>query len=223
MRRETDRAGGEARERPVCPARSADLPWAVLGTGDGAVRPHPRACVCGAAGPAAVLAAHGQMRRGPRARWPGRLAPAAARRGSAGCLPPRRVRGGRMEVIVAWRRARRSGRVCRRHQAPPGDAGQVPRCPGLAPCRIRRWCAHPVPVDAATGPGRDAIHGPAPEDRPAPPPGPPGAGVIPAQPSPAPSPPWPGSGGLPRASPELPTWPGGTAAGGLPVPPAGSR
>ena len=45
----------------------------------------------------------------------------------------------------------------------------MPRCPGLAPSRIRRWCARRVPVDAATGPGRDAVPGPAPDDRPAPP------------------------------------------------------
>jgi hypothetical protein len=53
----------------------------------------------------------------------------------------------------------------------------------------------------ATGSGRDAIPGPAPDDRPAPPPGPPGGAMIPAQPSPAPSPPWPGSDG---AAPGIP-------------------
>ena len=106
-------------------------------------------CARGAAGPAAVLAAHrADARRGPvpggqgASRW---LLPGGQRGPSAAA---RRVRGGRIEVIVAWRRARRLGRLCRRHQPPPGDAGQMPRCPGLAPSRIRRWCAHRVPVDA---------------------------------------------------------------------------
>jgi hypothetical protein len=76
-------------------------------------------------------------------RW---LLPGGQRGLSAAVLA--RVRGGRIKVIVAWRRARRPGRLCRRHQAPPGDAGQVPRCPGLAPSRIRRWYAHRVPADA---------------------------------------------------------------------------
>ena len=97
-------------------------------------------------------------------------------------------------------------------------------CPGLAPSRIRRWCAHRVPLMPATGSGRDAIHGPAPDDRPAPhsrATGPPawyrrsrhlrfhrhGQDLT----------------GLPRASPELLAWRGGTGAGGLPVPPEGSR
>ena len=96
-------------------------------------------------------------------RW---LLPGGAAR--AICRPPR-VRGGRIEVIVAWRRARRLGRLCHRHQPPPGDAGEMPRCPGLAPSRIRRWCARRVPVMPATGSGRDAIPGPAPDDRPGPP------------------------------------------------------
>jgi hypothetical protein len=90
--------------------------------------------------------------------------------GSAGCLPPPRVRGGRIKVIVAWRRARRLGRLCRRHQPPPGDADQVPRCPGLAPasCPPRSqpqkgssWCSQ----TADLGPKRDlaveTIGGPA--------------------------------------------------------------
>ena len=83
-----------------------------------------------------------------------------------------------------------------------------------------RTVSEPVP---AAGSGRDTVHGPAPDDCPAPPPGPPGGGMMPAQASPALSPPWPGSDGLLRASPGLSAWPGGTGAGGLPVPPAGSR
>jgi hypothetical protein len=223
-RRETGWAGGEARERPVFPARSVGLPWAVLGTGDGAVQPRPGSVPVVLPGRRQVRAAHRADAAWPpvpggqgASRW---LLPGGAAR--AVCRRPG-VRGGRIEVIVAWRRARRPGRLCRRHQPPPGDAGQTPRCRGLAPSRIRRWCAHRVPLMPATGSGRDAVPGPAPEDRPAPPPGPPGVGMIPARPSPAPSPPWPGSGGAARASPELPAWPGGTGAGGLPVPPAGSR
>ena len=40
--------------------------------------------------------------------------------GSAGCLRPPRVRGGRIEVIVAWRRARRLGRCAAGYQPPLG-------------------------------------------------------------------------------------------------------
>jgi len=97
-----------------------------------------------------------------------------------------------------------AGSFGRRRQPPPGDAGQMPRCPGLAPSRIRRWCAHhglsrcPRP-----GPGgmrytarhRTIARLPLPGHR--------AVGMIPARPSPAPSPPWPGSDGLRRASPEL--------------------
>jgi len=141
MRRETGCAGGDAGERPVFPVRSAGVPRAVLGTGGGAVRPRPGVCARGAAGPAAVRAAHGPARgvapcpvaRAPRA--------GCCLAGGAGCLPPPRVRGGRIEVIVAGRRARRPGRLCRRDLPPPGDAGPMPGCPGLAPSRIRRWRA----------------------------------------------------------------------------------
>jgi hypothetical protein len=108
-------------------------------------------CARGAAGPAASpCRSPGRRAASPpvpggqgTSRWlmPGgqRGLPAAA---------PARARGGRIKVIVAWQPARRLGRLCRRHQPPPGDAGQVPRCPGLAPCRIRRRCAPRVPVDA---------------------------------------------------------------------------
>ena len=76
----------------------------------------------------------------------------------------------------------------------PGP-GAVPHPP-----LVRAPWSQPVP---ATGSGRDAVHGPAPDDCPAPLPGCRAVGMIPAQPSPAPSPPWPGSDGLRRASPEL--------------------
>jgi hypothetical protein len=88
------------------------------------------------------------------------------------------------------------GSCGRRHRPPPGDAGQMPRCPGLAPSRIRRWCAHGVPAGARdrvragcdTRPGTRRWPG-------SPHPGHRAVGMMPAQPSPAPSPPWPGSDG----------------------------
>jgi hypothetical protein len=208
--RETGWADGDARERPV------------LGTGGGAVQLRPGFV------PVVLPGRRQSLLTGRRAAWlpcPVARVPRAGccPAGGAGCLPPPQVRGGRIEVIVAWRRARRFGRLCRRHQPSPGDAGQ---------CLAARACRRPASAAGArtvsrlmpaTGSGRGAIPGPAPDDRPAPPPGPPGVGMIPAQPSPAPSPPWPGSDGAARASPQLPAWPGGTGAGGLPVPPAGSR
>ena len=143
----------------------------------------------------------GPTRRGPPC--PVARAPRAGccPAGSAGCLPPPRG-------------ARRPHRGHRRLAAcpqtwpavPPASAAARGRRPGaLLPGawtpRFRRWCAHRVPLMPAAGSGRDAVPGPAPEDRPAPPPGPPGAGMVPARPSPAPSPPWPGSGG---AAPGIP-------------------
>ena len=95
------------------------------------------------------------------------------------------------------------GSFGRRHQPLPGDAGQMPRCPGLAPSRIRRWCADRVPADAGrnrvragcdTRPGTKRLPG-------SPLPGHRAVGMIPAQPSPAPSPPWPGSDGAARGVP----------------------
>jgi len=90
----------------------------------------------------------------------------------------------------------------RRRQPRSGDAGQMPRCPGLAPSRIRRWCAYRVPVDARdrvragcdTWPGTRRLPG-------SPLPGHRAVGMMPAQASPAPSPLWPGSDG---AAPGIP-------------------
>ena len=208
----------------MCPARSAGVPWAVLGTGDVAVRPRPGSVPVVLPGRRQSLAAHrAGARRGSVPGGPGRLALAVARRAArAACRRP--------ECAAAASRSSSAGGV-------PGDwagcADGIRRRPGMpARCLAARAWRRPAPAAGArtvsrlmpaTGSGPDAVHGPAPDDRPAPPPGPPGAGMIPAQPSPAPSPPWPGSGGVPRASPELPAWPGGTGAGGLPVPPAGSR
>ena len=96
-RRETGCAGGDARERPVFPARTAGLPRVVLGTGDGAVRPRPGSVPVVLPGRRQVLAAHrAGARRGPRARWPGRLALAVARRAArAACRRPASAAGAR--------------------------------------------------------------------------------------------------------------------------------
>ena len=197
------------------------MPRAVLGTGDGAVRPRPGPVpvVLPAGGESVPLAGRargvGPVPGGQGAwRW---LLPGGRRGLSAAALA--RARGGRIKVIVAWQRARRLRRPCRRHQQPPGDAGQMPRCPGPAPSRIRRWCTHRVPVDARNRvrAGCDTW---------------PGTRRPPGFPLPA-----AGSGHatgaavtcaftamariwrwLPRASSELPAWPGGAGAGGLPVP-----
>jgi hypothetical protein len=201
MRRETDCADGDAGERPVFPARSAGSPWTVLGTGDVAVQPRPGSEPVVLPGRWQSLPLTGRRAAWPRAggqgasRW---LLPGRQRGLSAAAPGARRPH----KVIVAWRRARRLGRLCRRYQPSPGDAGQMPRCPSLAPSCIRRWCAQRVPVDARdrvrAGMRYLARHLTIAR---LPPPGPPGGGMIPAQPSPAPSPPWPGSDG---AAPGIP-------------------
>ena len=121
----------------------------------------------------------GPMRRGPPC--PAAGAPRAGRcpAGSAGCLPPPRVRGGRIKVIVAWRPARRPGRLCRRHQPPPGT---LARCLAAGPGAV----PHP-PLAHSPCPGRCPRPGPGgmrytarhPTTARLPPPGPPGAGMIP--------------------------------------------
>jgi hypothetical protein len=210
------RAGGDARERPVFPARSAGLrgqSWAPAAERPGHVRGLRPWC-CRADGKSSPLT--GRRAARPRARRPVRLALAAARRAArAVCRRPGRA--------AAASRSSSPGGV------PADFAGcaGISRRPGTrARClAARAWrraasaagartVSRPVP---GTGSGRDAIHGPAPDDRPAPPPGPPGVGMKPAQPSAAPSPPWPGSDRAARASPKLPAWTGGTGAGGLPV------
>jgi hypothetical protein len=140
--------GNDLSFRPVQPAYRGQS-WAPAPELSGPVR----VCARGAAGPAAVLAAHGPTRG--VAPCPAARAPRAGccPAGCAGCLPPPRVRGGRIEVIVAWRRARRSGRLCCRAWRRPGSAAGARTVSRLMP---------------ATGSGRDAIHGPAPDDRPAP-------------------------------------------------------
>ena len=217
VRREAGWAGGDARGRPVCPARSAGLPWPVLGTGGGAARPRPGPCARGAAGPTAVLAAHGPARgAAPRARRSGRLALAAARRAlRAVCRRPGRAAAASRSSSPGGVPADFAGcaGISRRPGRGPGASlpgpGAVPhpplvrapcpdRCPGPGPGGMRYLARHLMIARL-------------------PPPGPPGGGMMPALPSPAPSPPWPGSDRAARASPELPAWPGGTGAGGLPV------
>ena len=157
---------------------------------------------------------------GRRAAWPrGRgawrwLLPVGRRGPSAAAPGARRPHRGHRRLAACpqtWPAAPPASGVARgrRPDASLPGPDTVPHPPLVrAPCPGR--CPRP-------GSGRDAVPGPAPEDRPAPHFGPPGAGMIPARPSPALSPPWPGPGGAARASPELPAWPGGTGAGGLPV------
>ena len=107
-------------------------------------------CARGAARPAAVLAAHrAGARRGPRAQWPGCLALAVARR-AARAICGRPGPGARRPYQGHRRLA-----ACPQTwpAVPPASAAARGRrpdasCPGLAPSRIRRWCAHRVPVDA---------------------------------------------------------------------------
>ena len=83
-------AGGDARERLVFPARSAGLPRAVLGTGEGAVEPRPGSVPVVLPGRWQSLPLTGPTRGvAPRARWAGRLALAVARRAArAVCRRP---------------------------------------------------------------------------------------------------------------------------------------
>ena len=224
-RRETGWAGGEARERPVFPARSAGLPWAVLGTGGGAVRPRPGSVPVVLPGRRQVRAAHrAGARRGPPC--PVARAPRAGccPAGVTGCRPPPRG-------------ARRPHRGHRRLAAcpetwpavPPASAAARGRRPGAllpgpgrpasaAGARTVSW------LMPAAGSGRDAVPGPAPGDRPAPPPGPPGSGhgtgaaVTCAFTAMARI--WRGCPGHPRSCRHGLA---GLAPAGLPVSPAGSR
>jgi hypothetical protein len=169
MRRETGWAGGDARERPVLPARSAGLPRAVLGTGDVADRPRPgsvpvvlpsRRQSLPLAGPARGVAPC-PVARAPRADCCPAGSAAACRR--PGCA-------------AAASRSSSPGGV-------PGDlagcAAGIRRGPGTpARCLAARACRRPASAAGArtvsrlmpaTGSGRDAVPGPAPDDRPAPP------------------------------------------------------
>ena len=173
-----------------------------MGTGDGAVQPRPESVPwCCRAGGSPCRSRAG-ARRGPRARWPGHLALAVARRTARAVCR-------RLGCAAAASRSSSPGSV------PGGLAGcaaGTSRRPGTpARCLAARACRRPAsaagartvsqPMPAA-GSGRDAIPGPVPDDRPAPH-------------SRA-------TDGAAQASPELSAWPGGTGAGGLQVPPAGA-
>ena len=125
MRRETGWASGDARERPVFPARSAGLPWAVLGAGDVAVQSRP--------GSVPVVLPGRQARGvGPRARWPGRLALGVARRAARAVC---RRRG----CAAAASRSSSPGGV-------PADlagcAAGISRCPRPGPGGMRYLARH---------------------------------------------------------------------------------
>ena len=139
------------------------------------------------------------------------VGPVPGGRGASHWLLP----GGQRGLSAAAPGARRPHQGHRRLAACPETWPAVPpamsRRPGTpARCLAARAWRRPASAAGArtvsrlmpaTGSGRDTVPGPAPDDRPAPPPGPPGGGMIPARPSPAPSPPWPGSGG---AAPGIP-------------------
>jgi hypothetical protein len=126
-------------------------------------------CARGAAGPAASpCRSAGRRAAWPRARWPGHLALAVARRAArAVCRRP--------GCAAAGSRSSSPGGV-------PGDlagcAAGIRRRPGMpARCLVARAWRRPASAAAArtvsrlmpaTGSGRDAIHGPAHDDHPAP-------------------------------------------------------
>jgi len=167
--------------------------------------PRTRSCSCCGHEVAVLRRASPRPLTGRRAAWP-RCPVARAPR--AGCCPGRAPLCGLSAAPGARAAASRSSSpggpcpetwpavppgVSRR----PGDAGQVPCCPGLAPSPHSPLVARArVPVDA-----RDRVRAGC-DTRPRHPttarlplPGHRAVGMIPAQPSPAPSPPWPGSGG----------------------------
>jgi hypothetical protein len=155
--------------QPACCGQS----WAPAAERSGHVRGLCRWC-CRAGG--SPCRSPGRCGVGPRARWPGRLALAVARRAARAVC---RRRG----CAAAASRSSSPGGV-------PADlagcAAGISRRPGTqARCLAARAWRRPASAAGArtvsrlmpaTGSGRDAIHGPAPDDRPAPPPGPPGRG-----------------------------------------------
>ena len=129
-------------------AATAGLPWAAWASA------MARSFWSWVAGPVAALTGALDRRAAwpPRVRWPGRLTLAVARRAAwTACRRPGPGARRRIEVAVAWRRARELGRL-RRASAAAGDAGQMPSLPGPGVALVRRWCAHRVPADAR-GPG----------------------------------------------------------------------
>ena len=170
MRRETGWAGGDARERPVFPARSAGLPWGSPGRRRRSGPVRSGVCARGAAGPAAVRAAH---------RAGARRGPVPGGRGASHWLLP----GGQRGLSAAAPGARRPHQGHRRLAACPETWPAVPpaisRRPGTpARCLAARAWRRPASAAGArtvsrlmpaTGSGRDTVPGPAPDDRPAPP------------------------------------------------------
>jgi hypothetical protein len=148
-----------------------------LGTGGRAVRPRPGLCprYCRAGGKSLPLT--GPARGvASRARWPGRLALTVARRAARAVC---RRRG----CAAAASRSSSPGGVPADLAGYAAGISRRPRTP--ARCLVARARRRPASAAGArtvsrlmpaTGSGRDAIHGPAPDDRPAPPPGPPGRG-----------------------------------------------
>ena len=159
-------AGKVERARASMPRRAWICAWMKHSIG---MSEHPGGdCAGGGARERPIFAARSAgVRRGRpvpggqgASRW---MLPGGQRGPSAAVLA--RVRGGRIKV--AWRRARELERLRRRHQLLPGGAGQMPRC------RVRRrprppLVRAPCPLMPATGSGRDAIPGPAADDRPVP-------------------------------------------------------
>ena len=144
MRRETGCAGGDARERPVFPARSAGVPRAVLGTGDGAVQPRPGSVPVVLPGRRQVLAAHrAGARRGPvpggqgASRW---LLPGGQRGLSAAAPGARRPHQGHRRLAACpetWPAAPPASAAARgrRPDASLPGPGAVPHPPLVrAPC-----------------------------------------------------------------------------------------
>jgi hypothetical protein len=184
----------------------------------------------GAAGPAAVLAAHrADARRGPRAQWPGRLALAVARRAArAVCRRPgpcaRRPHQGHRRLVACpqtWPTvlpASAAARGRRPDASLPGPAA-VPHPP-----LVRAPCPQLMP---ATGSGAGCDTWPGTRRPPGSPlPGYRAVGMILAQPSPAPSPPWSGSGGAALGVPGTVgmawrdwRWRAASASGGRPLVP----
>ena len=105
----------------------------------------------------------------PRARWPARLALAAARRAArAVCRRPgcaAAASGSSSPGGVPGDLAGCAAGVSRR----PGTSARCLAARGLAPSRIRRRCAHRIPIDARDRVRAGCLPGPAPDDRPAPP------------------------------------------------------
>jgi hypothetical protein len=161
---------GCAKERPVLSGPDSRL---TVGSPGHRRRSGPATsgvCARGAAGPAAVLAAHrAGARRGPGARWPGRLALAAARRAARaacrrhGCTAAasRSSSPDGVPADLAGYAAGLSRHPGTPARCPAARPGAVPH-PPLARAPRPGRCQRP-------GSGRDAVPGPAPDDRPAPP------------------------------------------------------